>query len=83
MMASSSRQQTLAKDAIEVVVRRLSTLSSTPEVEELRERAEDYLREVDGWQTARPTPEELENLMKGVLGLHTAVAKLEREWHEA
>lgn len=45
----------------------------------MRARAESYLREADGWSTSPPTVEERERLMKRVLGLHTAVAKLERQ----
>jgi hypothetical protein len=77
-VASSSRDSSLAKDAIEVVLRRLGALPASPEVEELREKAEDYLKQVQGWQHSKPTAEEREELMKRVLKLHVEVAKIER-----
>jgi hypothetical protein len=77
-VALPSRRLALVKDAIEIVVRRLSALPASPEVEELRTRAQDYLREADGWSTSPPTVEERERLMKRVLKLHVEVAKLER-----
>lgn len=48
------------KDAIDVVLRRLSALPPSPEVEELRARAEDWLQQAQGWQHVKPTapPEE-------------------------
>jgi len=78
-VALPSRRLALARDAIEIVLRRLAVLPASPEVEELRARAESYSREADGWSTSPPTVEERERLMKRVLGLHTAVAKLERQ----
>jgi|ERR1035441_1532594 hypothetical protein len=68
----------LARDAIGVVQRRLSALPPSPEVKELRPRAEDYLQQVQDWQHSPRTAEEWDALMMRVLGLHVAVAKLER-----
>lgn len=78
-MALPSRRLTLVRDAIDVVLRRLAALPSTPDVDELRARAMECVHEADGWKAAAPTAEERERLMKRVLGLHTAVAKLERQ----
>jgi hypothetical protein len=75
-MAARSRR--LIRQAIEIVLRRLSVLSPSPPVEELRARAQEYSRRVDGWTTAAPPPvEERERLMKSVLALHVDAAKLE------
>jgi len=76
-MASRSRR--LIRDAVEVVLRRLLALSPSPEVEALRAKAEDYLREAEVWSKSPPTVEARERLMKSVLKLHVAVAELERE----
>jgi len=42
-----SRHVALVRDAIEVVVRGLSTFPPPPEVEELRAKAEEYLHAAD------------------------------------
>lgn len=78
-MAHPSRQLSLVRSPIDVIVRRLSALPSSPRVEELRLKAEECLREVDGWLASPPTAEELNRLMRRVLKLHTDVARLERE----
>jgi hypothetical protein len=69
---------TLVRDAIEIVVRRLSTLPPSREGEELRAKAEEYLRGAEGWTAATPAAEESERLMRRVLELHIEVARLER-----
>jgi len=78
-VALPPRWLSLVRDAIEIVLRRLSTLPPSPEVEELRARVEQYLRETDGWSASPPTVEEWEKMTKRVVGLHTAVAKLEKQ----
>lgn len=78
-MPHVSKRLALARDAIESVTQRLSTLPPTPEVEELWRRIEDCRQQVDEWASSTPTVEQRETVMKHVLGLHTAVARLERE----
>jgi len=78
MMAHVSKRLALVRDAIEVVLRRLSTLPPSPEVEELRLRAEDCLQQANGWAHQAPTVEQREAVMKRALALHSAVARLER-----
>lgn len=78
-MTRVSKRLALARDAIESVAQRVSTLPPTLEVEELRRRIEDCRRQVEGWTNGAPTVEEHESVMKHVLGLHTAVARLQRE----
>jgi hypothetical protein len=68
----------VARDAIDIVVRRLAAFPASPEADALRQLAENYQREVDRWAHVDPTLEEQEVLMKRVLGLHIAVARLER-----
>jgi hypothetical protein len=77
--AHSSAKLSVVRDAIDVVLRRLSTLPSTLEIEELRKKAEDFRQETDGWTSAPPAAEESGKVMKLVLKLHLEVAKLERE----
>jgi len=78
MTAAGSKRLTLAKNALDVVLRRLSALPHSPEVEDLRRRTGDCLRLVDGWTLNPPTPEQREAVMQLVLNLHIATAKLER-----
>lgn len=68
-MASPSRDMALAREALGVVLRRLAALPVSPEVEELRERAESYLEQVQAWHQSKPTPEEREKLMNFSGGL--------------
>jgi hypothetical protein len=74
-----SRRLALARDAIEIVLRRLSVMAPSPEVDGLRHRAEDYLQQAQGWAHTKPTVEDRERLMKRLLALHVDVAKLERQ----
>jgi hypothetical protein len=68
----------LVKDAIDVVVRRLSVLPSSLKVEKLRATAEECVRVVDGWNVSPPATKESAKLMRRVLKLHVAVGKIER-----
>lgn len=79
IMAHPSRQLSLVRDPIDVIVRRLSALPPSPRVEALRLKTEEYLREVDGWVVAPPTADKRDRLMKDVLKLHVEVVELERE----
>lgn len=74
-----SRCCLIVGDAIDVIVRRLSVLHPSPEVEALRAQAEEYMREADSWTSCHPVAREKEALMKRLLKLHVEVAKLERE----
>ena len=65
------------RDAISVVVRRLSALRASPEVLEMKARAEEYIRETEAWSSSPPAAKEREDLMKRLLKLHVDVAKLE------
>lgn len=69
----------LVKDSIEIVLRRLAALRPSREVEVLRAKAQEKLREADGWKVSPPTSGEREKLMRRVLALHVAEAGLERE----
>jgi hypothetical protein len=77
-MALTSRRRSAVKEAIEDVLRRLSALASTPEIDGLRALAEGYLREAGAWSASHPAAEEKERLMKRLLKLHSEVARLER-----
>jgi|HubBroStandDraft_1064217.scaffolds.fasta_scaffold761176_1 hypothetical protein len=68
----------LARDAIDVVVRRLSILPSSVKVEKLRAAAEECVRVVDGWKVSPPGTKESAKLMMRVLKLHVAVGRIER-----
>ena len=67
----------LACDAIDVVLRRLSALPLSPQVEQLQLEAQDYLRQARDWQHSSRKSPEWDALMMRVLGLYAAVAKLE------
>jgi hypothetical protein len=77
-MGHPSLRISLVNDAIDVVVRRLSALTSSPKVETLLATAEECGRVVDGWKISPPAPKESERLMRCVLKLHIAVGKIER-----
>jgi hypothetical protein len=72
------RRLTLVLTAIDVVLRRLSTLEPSLDVDELRTRAEACREHVQRWRKVQPTVEEGEKVMKRVLRLHVDVAQLER-----
>jgi hypothetical protein len=74
-----SRRLSLVRDAIELVVQRLSTLPPSPKVDALQTKADGYLREADGWKVSPQTTEERDRLMKRVLKLHIEVVELARE----
>jgi hypothetical protein len=67
----------IVNDAIDAVVRCLSGLPPSSDVDELRGRAEECLRVLDGWKVSAPTTEERNKLLNRVLRLHVEVAKLE------
>ncbi len=66
----------LLLDSVVSILRALATMPSTPEVRDLAHRALDCERKVKTWVEHPPTPDERETMMKRVLGLHTALAKL-------
>jgi hypothetical protein len=75
---AGSKRLAVIREAIDVVLRRLSALSPSPAVEDLRVRASEYLLQTQGWATTAPTVAERESLTKSVLTLHVEVTKLER-----
>jgi hypothetical protein len=77
-MAHVPRFLAVLKDAIGVVLRRLAALPPSPRVEELRAKAEGYLRSTEGWVVSPPDADERDKVMKDVLMLHVEVGKLER-----
>jgi hypothetical protein len=79
MMALSSRRSSVIRAAIDNVLHRLAALPATPEVDALRARAGEYVKEADAWTSSSPVPEEKERLMRRALKLHVEVAKLERQ----
>jgi hypothetical protein len=78
-MAQSSRRRSAVRDSIDDIVRRLSALPSSPDVDAFRAQAADYLREQEAWSESQPVAREKEQLMKRVLELHLKIAKLERK----
>jgi hypothetical protein len=77
--AHSSGKLSIARDAIDVVLRRLLMLPSSPEIDELLAKAEFLRLQADAWTSAPPSAEDRERLMKVVLQLHTDVTRLEQE----
>jgi hypothetical protein len=76
---SASLRLFRVKDAIEVVARRLAALPPSTEVDELRLKVDESRREADDWKLSPPNAEERERLMRRVLRLHVAAAKVERQ----
>jgi|HubBroStandDraft_4_1064222.scaffolds.fasta_scaffold323492_1 hypothetical protein len=81
-MAPPSFRFSIARDAVEAVLRRLTTLPPSADVVGLRTKAEEYLGEVEGWSQSPPTPSVSEELMRSVLKLQIKVGKLERDGPE-
>lgn len=81
-MAPASFRFSIARDAVEAVLRRLTTLPPSADVVALRTKAEEYLGEVEGWSQSPPTPSLSEELIRGVLKLQIKVGKLERDGAE-
>jgi hypothetical protein len=78
-MPRSSRRRSAIKAAIDEVLLRFSALPSTPEVDALRARAEEYRRQADDWSLSPPSAEEIDKFMERLGMLHVEVGKLERE----
>jgi hypothetical protein len=77
-MPTTARQLRIVRDATELVVRTLSAIAPSDERDVLLQRARDSLRTVEGWSIEKPTIKQREEVMKTVLHLHAAAAKLER-----
>jgi hypothetical protein len=75
----SSGKLSVVRDALDIVLRRLAALPSSPEIEELRAKAEDFRKEAEAWTTTPVAADARERLMKQVLKLHVDVARLERQ----
>jgi hypothetical protein len=78
-MSPATEWPSLVRDSLAVVLRRLSTLPLTPETEQLGLEVSDCLQQAKGWELSPPSVEHREALMKRVLAIHTAVARLERQ----
>jgi hypothetical protein len=72
-----TRRTILTRDSIDSVLRRIASLPPSPEAEELRAKATEYLNTVTAWQQQKPSLQERERLMKQVLGLFVTVTKLQ------
>jgi len=75
---SMARRLSVLRDAVTVVLRRLAVLPPSAEVEELKAKAEECVKEAKGWSRSPPAPEERDRVSKRLLKLHAEVAKLER-----
>jgi hypothetical protein len=73
-----SRRLKFARDAVEAVVGMLTGLPDGRERRRLVDDASECEREIQGWDQRPPTPEQHEEMMKRVLGLHIAAATLAR-----
>jgi hypothetical protein len=69
----------VAKDAIDVLVRRLSALPISPRVNELRAKAAQHLGELDGPPASALATEGRDQIMRRILELHVDITKLELE----
>ncbi len=73
----------IAGDAIEVLIRRLSQLSACSEVDILMDQAREQLAEVHAWKVSPPGNERRDAMMKRILELHFEVVRLERDGSKA
>jgi hypothetical protein len=78
-MEFETKRTTVVLNALRVTSRVLSEVPESPEGEELRARLADCEKEAMAWRATAPTPEQRGAMMKRVLILHAAVAKLARE----
>ena len=66
----------IVRDAIDMVGRHLAMLPWSPGRAQLELWLEECRSAVDGWDTAPPTAEERDRVMKRVLQLHTALGRV-------
>jgi len=66
-------------DNICTVLRALATMPTSPDVRTLTDRALACERTVKDWGNHPPTAEEHEAMMRKLLGLHTALGRLQQE----
>ncbi len=76
-MHRPARWLSVLRQAIDVVLRSLSGLPPSAEVEELKATAEGCLEEVRGWSQSPPPPNERDRVSMSVLKVRAAVASLE------
>jgi multidrug resistance efflux pump len=69
----------VVSEAIDEVLRRLQALPQSDRREQLHAWVLECLEQAERWSEASRTDREREGLMKRVLALHVAVAKLERD----
>ena len=77
-MSGASLQQKIIRDAVDAILRELSRVPSTPDVDGLLRMAGECLRQAERWAVVTPSREERERLMNRVLMLHAEVAALDR-----
>jgi hypothetical protein len=75
---SASTPAELVLGAIRTAVEPLATMTETPQVRLLREMAADFEAEVRAWTPLVPDDDDRELMMKRVLALNVAVAKIVR-----
>jgi CheY-like chemotaxis protein len=68
----------VVRNAIDILLQKLSVLPPCEEVDALFSTAGNYLREAEKWRTSPPTAHDREALMKRVLALHVDLARIER-----
>ena len=71
-------QLSVAREATEVVLRRLDSLPRSDRREHLYSRVQECARDLDWWDAAPPTPRDRDALMTRLLAVHVEVTKLER-----
>jgi len=68
----------LLLDSINKVLHAVAVMPTSSEARTLTERALDCERKVKGWSDNPPTAAEREAMMQHILGLHTAIGKLQQ-----
>jgi len=66
-----------ARDAVNVLARRLSELPPSADIAELRGRVAEYTREVESWPSLHPSSQQSNALSVGLLHLFAEMTKIE------
>jgi hypothetical protein len=74
-----TKRTSVVLSALQVTLRILADMPECAETDVLRKRIADCESETKLWKSTSPTSAEREAVMKRVLWIHTAVAKLARE----
>ena len=78
-MRTTSKRSSLALDAVHAAIDALARALDSDDKARLLEEARACESVVEGWRDAAPSSQDREALMRRVLALNVAVAKLQRD----